>query len=346
MSASVVGANPLRYRDVFNLAGITYGRNPLGTASEFEERYSTEIRFYRPSPWSKDEIRYYTWNLGRLHEVRHLVAGRTQSARKTDPGVREFFKGNRLEPVPIQMSSETRKLYEAVKDDARQQRDTGALVGHYTLLRYICNTPLALGVTSDPLGQRIAAEHPKLITNAHNEKLQYFLDQVESIAESGEKVIAFTKWTNLGLHLLAPEIKKRGIEHVLHWGTGQSDADSAAAQHLFKTNPNITLFMSSDAGAEGLNFPEARYCINYECPYSYDRLMQRSERNNRADTEFDTISYVYLTEDTIEDRIWLINDERRKLAAATLGTVETLTYGGRAGKSEEANIDFLIFGEE
>lgn len=344
MSASVVGANPLRYRDVYNLAG-TDRHNPLGETTEFEERYATEVKLWSPSKWS-DPVRYYTWNIGKLHEVRHRVVGRTQSARKTDPGVREYFKGNRLELVPIQMSKDTRKLYEAIKADALVQRSQGSLVEHYRLLRYVCNTPLALGVTNSPLGQKIAAEHPKLITNTHNEKLNYFLDQIESIAEAEEKVIAFTKWTNLGLHLIAPEVEKRGIRHVLHWGTGQSDADSQEAQRQFKEDPAITLFLSSDAGAEGLNLPEAQSNISYECPYAYDKLMQRSERNNRADSTHDTVTYVYITEDTVEERIWEINEERRKLAAATLGTTETLDYGGRLARSEEANADYLIFGDE
>ena len=346
MSASVVGSNPLRYRDVFNLAG-TDRDNPLGSVASFEDRYTTEIKKFSISRWS--EIKYYTWNLAKLHEVRHRVSARTQSARKTDPGVREFFKGNKMELIPIQMSSQDRKLYDAVVDlasDSRTDDPEKSLMPYYKLLRYICNTPLTLAQTTDGAGMMIAERFPKLINNDHNSKLEFFLDQVEMIADQGEKCIAFTQWTNLGLHLLAPELDKRGISYVKHWGVGQKDAESAAAQHIFKTDPSITLFFSSDAGAMGLNLPEAKYCINYEVPYAYDLLMQRSERNNRADTQFDTTAYAYITEDTVEERIWEINDERRKLAAATLGTTETLNYGDRANRSEEANLSFLIFGEK
>lgn len=345
MSASVVGSNPLRYRDVFNLAGTDKG-NPLGSKTEFEQRYTTKITHHQIG-WN-NEITYYQWNLAKLHEVRHRVSVRTQSARKTDPGVREFFKANSIEPVPIQMSKEDRKLYVAVQNEAyamHKDDPKESLMGHYRLLRYICNTPVTLAHTGDQKGQAIAAAHPKLVNNNNCAKLEYFLDHVESIAQEQEKVIAFTQWTNLSLHLISPELDKRGIKHVLHWGVGQKNAESVAAQHIFKTDPEITLFFSSDAGAHGLNLPEARYCINYECPYGFDLLMQRSERNNRADTQFDTTAYVYITEDTVEERIWEINEERRKLAAATLGTSETLNYGDRANKSEEANLSYLIFGE-
>ena len=344
MSASVVGASPLRYRDVFNLAGKT-DNNPLGTVEEFVDRYALEQRTFQVSRFR--EHTYYTWNFGRLHEVRHRVACQTQSARKTDPGVREHFKGNRVEVVPIQMSKQNRKLYDAIVADAEQAAvDGDPLAGYYRLLRYVCNTPLALSASQDDKAAYYCDLYPELITNKHCAKLEYFLDQLERTADEQEKVIAFTAWTNLSLLLLAPEVTARKINHVLHYGVGQDQKDSQAAQQTFKADPDCTLFFSSDAGAHGLNLPEARYNISYEVPYSYDLLMQRSERNNRADSEFDTVTYIYVTEGTVEERVYEINEERRKLAAATLGTSETLNYGGvRATRSEEANLSYLLFGE-
>lgn len=344
MSASVVGASPLRYRDVFNLAGRT-DTNPLGTVEEFVDRYALEKRIFQVSRFR--EHTYYTWNLGRLHEVRHRVAPQTQSARKTDPGVREHFKGNRVEVVPIQMSKQDRRLYDAIVADAEQAAQDGdPLVGYYRLLRYVCNTPVALQASSDEKAAYYCDLFPEAITNKHNAKLDYFLSQLERTADEQEKVIAFTAWTNLSLLLLAPEVTDRKINHVLHYGVGQAQADSQAAQQRFKTDPDCTLFFSSDAGSHGLNLPEARYNISYECPYSYDLLMQRSERNNRADSEFDTVTYIYVTEGTVEERVYEINDERRQLAAATLGTSETLNYGNvRAAQSEESNLRYLMFGK-
>lgn len=345
MSASVVSHNPMRYRDVFNLAGSETD-NPLGTVTQFERRYASTVR-HIPIGYN-NEVTYYTWNIARLHEVRHRVALKTQSARKTDPGIREFFKGNQVITIPVQMSKEDRRLYDWVLDRAWEaNKEDKPLMGHYRLLRYICNTPMALGASADPVAQELVEAHPKLITNAHCAKLEMFLDQVESIGEQEDKAIAFTQFTNLGLLLIAPEVEKRGINHVLHYGVGQKAAESAAAQHIFKTDPAITLFFSSDAGSHGLNLPEAKYCINYECPYSFDLLMQRSQRNNRADSTHDTTTYIYTTEDSIEERIYEINEERRKLAAATLGTNETLSYGGgRAARSEEANLRYMMFGDK
>jgi hypothetical protein len=155
--------------------------------------------------------------------------------------------------------------------------------------------------------------------------MEVFLDQVEAIGRSKEKVIAFTKFTKLTLFTLHKYLKKRGIKHVIHYGAGQSQLESQKAQDEFKNNDDVVLFLTSDAGAHGLNFQEARYVIHYDVPYSYDLLVQRNDRINRADSYLDgQTSYLYITEDSIEERIWKENKRRKRLAEKTQGVKEYL----------------------
>ena len=336
MSASVVDASPLRYRDVYNLSGTADDRNPLGTKLEFQARYS---RFGQWGAGSDTD----EWNRARLHEIRHRVADRTQAVRKSDPGVREYFKGMQTVVVPIHMSSQDRSLYEMIRTDARELIEATpagespglAIMGHYRMLRYVCNTPESLMVSQDEFALRLQSEVPDSLTSAHCAKLETFLDQITEIADQGDKVVAFCHFTNLGMLLLAPHLDKRGINYVLHYGVGQSAKARQLAQEQFKTNPAVTLFLSSDAGSHGLNLPEARYVINYDVPRSYDLLMQRSERINRADSKLDGMtSYCYVTTfpegdeaPCVEQEIWAENERRRLIAAATMGTVESRDYG-------------------
>ena len=341
MSASVVNHSPLRYRDVFNLAG---GKdNPLGSYPNFEQRYAYRIR--RVPIGYSSEIKYYEWNIPKLHEVRHRVASRTQSVRKTDPGVRDFFKGMQTILTPVQMSPEDHRLYKAVEKMAKAAKKAEEpLMPYYQALRYICNTPESLAASANPVCQQVAAEHPHLINSRNCSKMEMFLDQIEEIAEQGDKCVAFSKWTRMGILLLAPHLRERKINFVLHYGVGQTNTESQEAQHRFKTDPDVTLFLSSDAGALGLNLPEARFVLNYECPYSFDLLMQRNERVNRADSKLEGYtSYVYVTDGTVERRIWATCNERRELAAATLGTSEVLSHG-HSDRSESANLEYLLFG--
>lgn len=343
MSASVVSATPLKYRDVFNTAG---GTNPLGSKTDFEDRYAKSKRRVRIDTRNGGHFNavFYTWDLPRLHEVRHRVADRTQSARKTDPGVRENFQGLQTICVPVLMSDEDRKLYDIIVERARQAKDSGeSLVAYYRLLRYVCNTPQALTKTTDEYGQWLAQQYPKLVVSDHSSKLELFCDQVEAFRDAGDQVVGFIRETNLGLFFLGDALTRRKIKHVLHYGVGQSNAVSQKAQDDFKADSEITVFLSSDAGAYGLNFTNSRYVINFDVPYSWDLLMQRSNRIDRADSYLDGLtSYVYVTENSVEERIWAINNQRRELAAATLGTSEVLSY---ENENSPESLDYLIFGE-
>ena len=346
MSATVVNHSPLKYRDVFNLAGVR--ANPLGTKQDFEDRYADNKRRWKiqtKNGGSFDTI-FYDWNLGKLQEVRHRVSDRTQSVRKTDPAIRDNFKGLQNIVVPVQMSAEDRKIYDAIVEEAAAAKEREeSLAQYYRLLRYVCNNPASLTKTDDPVGRSIADRYAP--TGKNCSKLELFLEQIESLQDSEEQVVVFTQWTNLSLFFLRDELASRKIKHVCHYGVGQSDRESQLAQEVFKSDPECTVFLSSDAGAYGLNFQNARYVINYEAPYSYDVLMQRNSRIDRADSYLDGLTaYVYVTENSVEERIWDINQQRRELAAATLGTKEVLSYKSSEGKENDpSTLDYLIFGK-
>jgi superfamily II DNA/RNA helicase len=113
----------------------------------------------------------------------------------------------------------------------------------------------------------------------------------------------------------------------------------------FKEDPTIAVFLSSDAGSHGLSFQEARYVVQYEPTYSYDLFVQRSERINRADSYLDGLTnYVYVTDDSVEQRIWAICNERKEISAATQGTNER--FSSRGDEPERPDeLSWLIFGE-
>lgn len=356
MSASVVSQTPVRYRDVFSLHGNPRS-NLLGPKYQFQDRYLLERHeetFYTRTG-RRFTKNFFTWDKDKLQELRHRVSPHVQSIRKTDPGIRDTFKGMQTVVHPIQMSDRDRELYDIVTEMAREQVDNDFVVTEYLrVLRLICNTPEALQYSEGELAKQLVADYPELITSENSSKMEVFLDQVESIAEAGDKVVAFTQFTNLSLFIIQKQLEKRGVRFVTHFGTGMSDKEAQKAQDDFKSNDDITLFLSSDAGAYGLNFQEARFVINYEPTYSWDTLMQRGDRINRADSYLDGLtSYVYVTDETVEEKIWEINNSRRRLASVTQGTEEKLnTRSGLVDKVAQENDSsslltrFTLFGED
>ena len=346
MSATVVGGNPLRFRDVFSLDGRPV-HNPLSTKSDFINRYADRVRDIPIKSKNGQQFSFttYDWNLAALQEVRHRVGDRTMAVRKTDPGVREQFKGIQTLPTIVQASPETRQLLDLITDRARVARSAGeGLATHYLLARIACINPAALRHSSSLEAQALLEEHPDLLDAAYSAKIEVLNGLLEEIREAQDKVVVFCHWTELGLLPLAPHLK---VPHVLHYGTGQTAAASQAAQDRFKVDPDITAFCSSDAGTHGLNLQEARYVINVDPTYSYDDLAQRNARIDRADSHLDGLTaYVLITEDTVEERVWEVCQARRRLAAAVQGTQEELSYGEHAERDESKNLEWLLFGKE
>ena len=343
MSASVVNHDPFRYRDVFQLGRGDRKTNPLGTEAEFQRRYVSNVknkRFQNRHTRKWFFTTEYTWNEVRLQEVRHRVGHCTQSARKTDPGIKENFKGIQVIDEAVELSTEDRRLisglYELMEEDPIECENPGP---YLMTERYICNAPASLAITDNKVGQELARRYPKLITNAHSSKIEMFCDKVQSIYEADDKVIAFTKWTTMTLFQLSHELDRRNIPHVVHYGVGMTDQQAYEAQQRFRDDPGIPLFLSSDAGAYGLNMQMCRTVINYECPATYDKVMQRNARIDRADSYLDNLtSYIYWTPGTIEEQFHQRMLADRELVEATTGAREVLDYD----TEEIENLDWLV----
>lgn len=358
MSASVVNGNPLRFRDVFSLGTKRRFDNPLGTVLEFENRYASKIKKIplKTRTNKRFEITEYEWNETRLQEIRHRVGSYTQTARKTDPGLKEYFKGMQTIIVPIHASPEEHRVYDAIIERARKAYDNDeSLNPYYSLLRQVCNTPEALRASSSPVAAEILDQFsPTFFKKLPTTKVDRLNEMLESIREAQDKALVFTHWTTLGLHLIKDKIE---VPHVNHYGVGQSDKESQRVKDQFKTDPDITCFFTSDAGAYGLNMQVARLCLQLEPTYSYDEGMQRASRIDRSDSHLDGLTnYVFITQDSVEERVWAINNGRRLISAAVQGTTEVQSYESatgqpwteeermRAKRSEAENLRWLIFG--
>lgn len=326
MSASIINLDPARYWRVFQWAPEP---KPLGLLGEFRKKYQTS----GSALWFGEGSRGYQkdkWDNKALEEVRHRVAHLTHTVRKTDPGVRELFKGIQWVPVEVDMSPTDREIYKIIEEEALKAKNNNeydkaaALVN---LMKLVCNTSESLFHTSSAVAVRVMKRiDGNNLKTSLSAKWEMVLDKILEIREQGDKVVLFTKYTNLGLFILGNELKKRSIGHVLHWGDGMSYKDGLKVQDTFNRDPSITVFASSNAGTYGLNLQAARYVINYDIPMSYDELMQRNSRIDRADSHLDGLTcYGYYCKDTVEERSFDVMEQRRELAEIIQGTREELS---------------------
>lgn len=338
LTATAVGKSPLRYRDVFALDGHPR-KNVLGTKKAFEDRYAKTIedKVSKSRAGVPFPIRSYTWHTSRLQEIRHRVADRTMAVRRSSDMA--------TLPTLITPSDGQLEAFSVIIDIAR--RDVigkGIDPGPYMrLLRMVAITPEALAHTTDQIAAEVNEAHPHL-QHAPAPKVAWLNEKLEEIADQGDQAVCFVHWTTAGLH---PICRHLNVKYVKHWGTGQSRKESQQAIDRFKSTPGYTAFMSSDAGALGLSFQNARYVINIDPTYDYDLLTQRNKRIDRADSYLEGLtSYVLITEGSIEERLWRICQARMAVSAATQGTDERLSPEDHelAAMGDAAIANWSLFG--
>lgn len=348
MSASVVDGNPLRFRDLFSIG--QHNHNPLGGLAQFERDYADEVRHIELKTKNNKSftITDYDWNLTKLTSIRHRVGDRTQTARKTDPGIREHFKGIQTLTVDVQRERDEIALADAITDLAYEAWCREESLGpYYDLLRATANTPLAIHATNSEVAEPLKGCFD--LMKMSNSKLDKINEKLVEIREQGDKVLLFTHWTSLTMHLIRED--QIEVPHVRHYGVGQSEKVSQAAKERFWDDPNITCFFTSDAGAHGLNMQCARFVLQMDPTYSYDTAKQRAARIDRSDSHLDGLTnFVMITEGSVEERVWDVQNARRIISSAVQGTTEVHSYSPkdieRAKASESANYSWLIFGEK
>lgn len=85
----------------------------------------------------------------------------------------------------------------------------------------------------------------------------------------------------------------------------------------FNTDPKCRLFLSSDAGAYGVNLDSGTHLINYDLPWSAGALQQRVARIDRTSTLHKRIDILYLySQGTIEERQYQMLKEKSRIADA------------------------------
>lgn len=162
------------------------------------------------------------------------------------------------------------------------------------------------------------------------------LDEFENIIEEicggdpDAKILVFSEWVEM-LNLASKRLDKLGIEYVSFNGS----IPTIKRQQLinsFKTDPKKKVFLSSDAGGEGLNLQEANHVIHLELPWNPSRLDQRSSRAHRIN-QHKNVQVTYLVSSSgIERGIEGVLRMKRNVRGATLDV-----------ESETDRVDFESF---
>ena len=101
----------------------------------------------------------------------------------------------------------------------------------------------------------------------------------EGGGSSGPKVVIFSQWERM-TRLVAQELECSGVEFVyLHGNVPARERQKRV--ETFQNDPQVRVFLSTDAGAMGLNLQAASIVINLDLPWNPAILEQRIGRIHR-----------------------------------------------------------------
>ena len=167
--------------------------------------------------------------------------------------------------------------------------------------------------------------HPSLfISNYQGEssKLNQCVELLKDAILSGHKILLFSGYSSM-LEIIEEELKKEKIEYFKL--TGQTKVgDRIKLVEEFNNNENIKVFLISlKAGGTGLNLIGADMVIHYDPWWNVSSENQATDRTYRIGQKKNVQVYKLITKDSIEERIYELQERKASLAKAMLSTETT-----------------------
>lgn len=167
--------------------------------------------------------------------------------------------------------------------------------------------------------------HPSLfISNYTGEssKLNQCIEVVKDAVLSGHKILLFSGYSSM-LEIIGRELEKEKIKFFKL--TGQTKVgDRIKLVEEFNNNEEIKVFLISlKAGGTGLNLIGADMVIHYDPWWNLSAENQATDRTYRIGQKKNVQVYKLITKDSIEERIYELQEKKAQLAKTMLSTETT-----------------------
>lgn len=248
-----------------------------------------------------------------LEEMHRRLSGVMLRRRKRD--VEDELPGRTEQTFFVPMAEDQAQRYGDYEYLARRlaavaqrrpltKEEFDRLQQYLACMRMICDTPAIL----DP-DCRVC---PKL------EELEGVL--FELLEEPARKIVIFSEWVKM-LELVRELAGEMGVDCA--WHTGDVPQLRRRAEIArFREDPQCRLFLSSDAGATGLNLQMASAVINLDLPWNPAKLEQRIARAWRKGQRQAVTVVNFVTENSIEHSILHLLSHKQTLADGVLDGTE------------------------
>ena len=157
------------------------------------------------------------------------------------------------------------------------------------------------------------------------DELAALLDGV--LVQADAKAVVFSQWTRTQ-DIVIRRLESRGIGYVSFHGGVPSEKRPALVER-FRDDPGCRVFLSTDAGAAGLNLQHASTLVNMDLPWNPALLEQRIGRIHRMGQKRPVQIVNFVAKGTIEEGMLSVLTFKRSLSAGILdGGASEISLGG------------------
>jgi superfamily II DNA or RNA helicase len=272
-------------------------RGLLGGRQDFQNRYAKAIAAAQPGAAERLRTRIRPFVLRRRkHEVATELPPRTEVVLR------------------CVLSEVERQVYNAIHVATRED-----------VVRRLAAGGSILEALEALLRLRQAACHCGLIPGQEAEtsaKVDLLLETLDQVVADGHKALVFSQWTAL-LDRIEPHVRQADIAFVRLDG---STRDRASVVHRFQdeSGPPVML-VSLRAGGTGLNLTAADHIFLLDPWWNPAVEDQAADRAHRIGQERPVLVTRLVAEDTVEERILALQQQKRLLAEAVLDGAEQAT---------------------
>ena len=166
-------------------------------------------------------------------------------------------------------------------------------------LRQVCCDPRLLSLT--------AAKNVQV-----SAKLEMLMEMIPEMVEEGRKILIFSQFVKM-LEIIEQELTKADIPYTVLTGSTRNRDDVIMA---FQEGKVQVFLISLKAGGVGLNLTAADTVIHYDPWWNPAVERQATDRAYRIGQDKPVFVYKLLTEETVEEKILLMQQNKQALADA------------------------------
>jgi SNF2 family DNA or RNA helicase len=217
------------------------------------------------------------------------------------------------------LTPEQASLYEAVVKDVAEQLDEaegiqrkGLILSTLLKLKQICNHPAQF------------LQDGSAFTTERSHKLQRLGEMIEEAIDSGESLLIFTQFTEIGGSL------QRHLEQNLHYntyylhgGTSATRRDRMVAEFQDSDNEPSAFILSLRAGGVGLNLTRANHVFHFDRWWNPAVEEQATDRAFRIGQRKNVFVHKFVAIGTVEERIDAMIEDKKRLSSLVVGADET-----------------------